>query len=771
MPAMPSQLLYLHTLKLTPMRLSFLLASLCFSSFASAQNITEQNSLEHAKCNHATIASRTDQASYYQYPSMDKYDVHYLKLNLNIEAGSSFISGTALTSASVLQPLDSFNIELADNMTLDSVYINGVRKSFSRGVNYVFVPITPALPAGSTVSALFFYSGTAGYGVYSGTSASSGLIYSASLSESYQARAWFPAKQILKDKIDSADIWIKTSNPNLAGANGVLVAVVDSPGNKKQYQWKSRHPMSYYMPSFSVGNYAPYVNWAKPAAMAPDSIEVLHYIVDDDTYFNTVQANLDKTPAFIETFSNLFGLYPFYDEKYGHCQANIGGGMEHQTMSTMSSFGSNVIAHELGHQWWGDHVTCATWNHIWLNEGFASYCEYLAVEKLPALFPGTTAFNYMNSFHNSVMSQTGGSVFVPDASIFDENRIFSGRLSYNKGAAIIHNLRFEMQDDNVFFQALKNFQVQYKDSVATADDFKAVAEATSGKNFTDFFNQWYYGEGYPTFNMVFTMQGTDSIILQVNQTVSMPDVTPFFKGLYEFTITSAQGDTTVKAYITHDGQQVKFKYNKIPNGIIVDPNNWVINKVGSIINGGTILPVNLTAFNVNNIDCNAVVSWKASGEQQTKQYELEYSNNGTDYKTIATINSNHNISESSYQFNYTPGPASIHYFRLKIVGDNNSYVYSQVVTSTKSCNSAFAVQVTPNPASDNVTAIITVPQAGNTNIQIFDHKGSLVYRESKMLNEGENKIQLGVFKSLPKAVYIIKVENNNTVITSRLVKQ
>ena len=232
--------LYLHSLKFSPMRFYLLLLAfiICNNSFAQLNN--DDNSCRE-KCSRASLHARHQQASYYQYPSMDKYDVKYLKLDLSVEPGDDFISGTALTVAKVLQPLDSFNIELMDNMTLDSVHINGVTKSFSRGVNYVFVPLIPSLPAGSTVSALFYYHGNANNGVYAGTNASSGLTYTATLSESYQAREWFPAKQILKDKIDSADIWVKTSVPNLVGSNGLLVAVVDSPNNKKQYQWRSRH--------------------------------------------------------------------------------------------------------------------------------------------------------------------------------------------------------------------------------------------------------------------------------------------------------------------------------------------------------------------------------------------------------------------------------------------------------------------------------------------------------------------------------------------------
>ena len=367
-------------------------------------------------------------------------------------------------------------------------------------------------------------------------------------------------------------------------SNGLLQEVIDLPANKKQFRWKTRYPMAYYLASIAIANYQEYKNYAKPPVIAPDSILIQHYIVNNPDYFNNNKANLDKTPAFLEKLSELYGLYPFYREKYGHAHAGIGGGMEHQTMSTMNSFGSTLIAHELAHQWFGDNVTCATWNHIWVNEGFASYSEYLLIEHLPALFPGLTSADYMLAYHNSVMSVATGSVFVPDASLFNESRIFNQRLSYHKGAAIIHTLRFEMQNDNQFYQALRTYQQQFKDTVATAEDFKLIAQNISGKNLTDFFNQWYYGEGYPTFNVDYSKQGAE-IVLFVNQTTSAPAVTPLFKGLYEVRILTQQGDTLVKFNVTENNQTFRFPSNRIPTGIVFDPNNWVLNKVGSITTG------------------------------------------------------------------------------------------------------------------------------------------------------------------------------------------
>jgi aminopeptidase N len=740
--------------------LAVLLLLSCIS-FAHAQLPVDDAGTCRELCNHAHLTGREQQVNYYQYPSMNKYDVRYLKLDLNAEAASRAISGTALTTAVAVQALDSFITELRSNMIIDSVFINGVKKTFQRSGDHVFIPLAPALPAGSTVNALFYYRGTASSaGVYAGTN-SSGLSYTATLSESYQAREWFPAKQLLKDKIDSADIWITTSATNKVGSNGELVAIVDKPNSKKQYQWKSRHPISYYMPSFAVGNYMEYLHYARPAAFLPDSVPILHYVANNASYFNSIKTNLDKTAPFVEKLSELYGLYPFANEKYGHAQAEIGGGMEHQTMSTMSSFASSIIAHELGHQWFGDHVTCATWNHIWINEGFASYSEYLMIEKLPALFTTTTAPAYMLSVHNDVLQSSTGSVYVPEASVYDENRIFSSRFSYNKGSAIIHTLRFEMQSDTAFFNTLKTFQQQYSDSVATADDFKQVAETVSGKNLTNYFNQWYYGEGYPTFNVTYSKQGTDTLVLMINETVSAPAVTPFFKGLFEFTVQSAQGDTTIKLNVTGNNQQFKIGYRKTPNGIVVDPNNWVLNKTGTITNAGSTVPVQLISFEGKADGCQARLNWKTMNEQLSSAYEVEHSTNGRDFGFAASIASNNRLEESSYNYVYALSGSGRHYFRLKMLDRDGRFTYSPVVALESDCKEALTVSAYPNPVKDRLFLSIAQPAQGTTGIRLFNTAGKLCYSRSLLLQQGTSNITIDALAALPAGVYLLQVLDVN----------
>ncbi len=529
-------------------------------------------------------------ANFYQSAQMYKYDLKYLKLDFSVQPPSRFISGSCTYKAVAKQTLDTFTIEFRDHMIVDSVYINGATREFNRSADHINTIVSPAITAGAAMEVTFYYRGEQQIGIYSGTNQLTGLSYLANVSESFQAREWFPAKQLLYDKIDSADIWITTSDTNLVGSNGLLRTTITLPGNLRQYRWATRYPMAYYLVSYAAANYLSYTNYAKPRAMAPDSVPILHYLGKKPGYFESVKSQLDKTPPFLETMSELFGLYPFSSEKYGHSQAFIGGGMEHQTMTTLSNFNDHLVAHELAHQWFGDNVTCATWNDIWLNEGFATYSQVLMQEYLQPLF-STTPAKQMEDVHQHIMTAPGGSVYISQQNLYDEKRIFDSRLSYNKGSAVLHTLRFELQSDTTFYTILKRYQQRFRDSVATTADFKQVAEEVSGRDLTSFFNQWIYGEGFPEYSIVYNRQGTDSLVIKVSQATSMPTVTPLFQGLVEFRIKSAAGDTLVKFNLTELTQTFKIPYGKAPTGLEVDPFNWIVNRTGTIVMGEPVQEV------------------------------------------------------------------------------------------------------------------------------------------------------------------------------------
>ncbi|MFH2096013.1 MAG: M1 family aminopeptidase, partial [Bacteroidota bacterium] len=256
------------------------------------------------------------------------------------------------------------------------------------------------------------------------------------------------------------------------------------------------------------------------------------------------------------------------------------------------------IAHEMAHMWFGDYVTCENWQDIWVNEGFASYSEYLADQYLVSQ---TEADNWMVTAHNYAFDEPQGSIYVPAAYEMDEQRIFSYELSYKKGASIIHTIRFLLDNDTTFFNILKDFQIQFGDSVATGDDFNNTLASVSGMNFDDFFDQWYYGEGFPTYNVTWT-QRNDSLIMDVLQTTSS-SYTPFFGNDMEYMIQAVTGDSVIRVQMNQNQQNYSIYFPDSIYGIIVDPANWVLNKDTVVFiytdpNGAEEMPLLSEAINI-----------------------------------------------------------------------------------------------------------------------------------------------------------------------------
>jgi len=361
----------------------------------------------------------------------------------------------------------------------------------------------------------------------------------------------------------------------MAGSNGLLDNVVDLPENKKRFEWKTFYPINYYLISFAVAEYQDYSIYAKPVGV--DSILIQNFVYNNSWYLSGNQANIDNTIDFIELYSEMFGLYPFSKEKYGHCLTSIGGGMEHQTMTTLDNFEYTLVAHELAHMWFGDYVTCATWQDIWINEGFASYSEYVALENLTSY---NQAQNWMADAHTYALKEPYGVVYIPFELAFNEGVIFNYRISYKKGASILHTLRHEINNDDLFFSSIRNYLTEYADSVATGEDFKNSMEASAGIDLEPFFNQWYFGKGFPQFDVEYTSTN-DSLFMTINQLTSSPE-TPLFTLFVDYKISYLGGDTTIRLYQSGNVETFKMPFSKTITKIEVDPENWILNLPGTV---------------------------------------------------------------------------------------------------------------------------------------------------------------------------------------------
>lgn len=511
-----------------------------------------------------------------------KYDVHFYALDVEMDNLSTDIAGTGEIHGTVNENLDSVLFELFSTFNISEIRVDNNPTPFNRNGSIVKVPVN--LLQGQDFKIAIDYDGTppnssstpfGGSGMSNDASPSWGNQVTWSLSEPFSAYEWFPVKQDLRDKADSVSMKITVPNNCKAGSNGLLENVVDLGNGTSRYEWFHRHPIAYYLISVAVAEYVEYNVFANPVG-SPNPVLIQNYIYNNPGTLPNFQSDIDETVDYIELFAELFGRYPFDDEKYGHCMAPLSGGMEHQTMTTQGYFEKGLTAHELGHQWWGNNVTCASWSDIWVNEGFASYASHLMLEYI---YPMQAPAN-MTDVHDFVKSQPGGSIWVTDS--LNAGTIFSGRLSYDKGAAFVHTLRFLMNDDSLFYQALKDFQVSFKDSVAVGLDVRDQLNMMSATNFDDAFDQWYFGEGFPTYSLKFNTSG-NKLYFEVSHTTSSS--TPTFTNPLEIKFNrTGLPDTTIRVNISSNSDHFV-----IPNfdgeiaNVQIDPNNWIINNNGTII--------------------------------------------------------------------------------------------------------------------------------------------------------------------------------------------
>jgi aminopeptidase N len=506
----------------------------------------------------------------------DNYDLKYHRLEWNINPLHYYISGTV---TSYFEPRETgfqeINFDLSSVLEVNEVTWHGQNLSFVLHAEdrlQIFLPQT--LPVGQLDSVTVTYEGAppqTGFGSFS-QSTHSGTPIIWTLSEPYGAKDWWPCKQDLNDKIDSIDVIVRTPSPNRVASNGVLIKEQEA-GADKIYHWRHRYPIPAYLIAIGVTNYSVYSDFVPVDGQDP--IEVLNYVYPEA--LQNVQPQTSATIGIMQLFNELFGLYPFATEKYGHAQFGFGGGMEHQTMSFMGSWSHLLQAHELAHQWFGDKITCGSWEDIWLNEGFATYLEGMTYEF--GLGPNTWP-NWLAGKINHVTSQPDGSVWVPDTT--SVNRIFSSRLSYSKGAMLLHMLRWKLGDED-FFQAVRNYiddpALAY--GYARTSDLKAHLEAQSGLDLTEFFDDWFYGQGYPSYQIEWWREGSD-LKIKVNQTTSHSSVN-FFEMPLPLLLEGNGVDSLAVIHHAFSGQifnlQIPFEIVSVQ----FDPDLWIVSK-DNIIN-------------------------------------------------------------------------------------------------------------------------------------------------------------------------------------------
>ncbi|CAN5835060.1 M1 family aminopeptidase [soil metagenome] len=502
-------------------------------------------------------------------------DFIYQRCEWNVDPAIYYIKGKITTYFIPNASITEIEFDLSDSLQVDSIKYHSSNISFTHNLEILTVNFPSALPASTIDSVTVFYQGmppNTGFGSFD-TSMHAGIPVLWTISEPYGSKDWWPCKQNLSDKIDSVDIIVTSPSIYTTASNGILVkdTVI---GISRTCTWKHRHPIATYLICLAVTNYSVYTHLVP---FNGDTVEVINYVYPEELALSQTQSG-NIIPQ-MQLFDTLFGAYPFSDEKYGHAQCNFGGGMENQTITFLGGFNYELMSHELGHHWFGDKVTCASWHDIWLNEGFASYLSGLCYEHFT---PTIYWLPFKQGRISYITSQPDGSVYCPDT--VNISRLFDDRLTYAKGAMILHTLRWVI-GDSAFYAGVRNYltdpAIAYK--FATTSDLQQHLEAASGQNLNWYFADWFYGEGFPSYSISWSQSANNIATFTVNQSQSHASV-PFYELPLPVMFKNATQDTIIRVSNTFSGESFSVQLPFHADSLIFDPDYWIISANNTINN-------------------------------------------------------------------------------------------------------------------------------------------------------------------------------------------
>jgi hypothetical protein len=681
------------------------------------------------------------------------FDVKYYRAEWQVDPAVNYINGKLTAYYTMTVPGNAISFDLSSALSVSQVSQRSIPLASAHTGDVLEITFPATVAAGTLDSVSITYEGvpaSTGNGSFiRSTHGSPAVPVMWTLSEPFGSKDWWPCKNGLDDKADNGiDIYITHPAAYKAAANGILKSERPVADNKITTHWRHQYPIASYLVCFAVTNYAVFNN-----SVVIGSVQLpmqTHCYPESLAAFqNGTQNTLDG----LQLFSNWFGDYPFINEKYGHVQFGWGGGMEHQTSSFMVNLNETLVMHELAHQWFGNKVTCGSWEDIWLNEGFATHLASMYMEHK---YPDNTRTRRMNEI-NQITALPGGSVKVDDVN--NVSRIFNNRLSYNKGSHLLYMLRWIL-GDQIFFNAVRN----YIDDPALAFQFaktaqlKAHLEAASGKNLTYFFDQWYVGQGYPSYALEWSQTGS-TVQFKLGQTTSHSSV-----GFFQLPVpvlfrnaTSGQ-EKLVIANHTANGQLFTENLGFVAEIAVIDPDYWLITRNNTVTRVDTPLPVTFTHVKAECSTEGNVLKWKTAGEKEADYFEVEKSVDGRSWKVLGKINAIGNTAEAqNYSFiDSKAGP--IGYYRIAEHDISGKLMYSRIIQSDCQ-NKSEDLYLSPNPATDRIEVKNSAGKVKVKSYRIFDVSGHLILSGQDNVDTASSK-SINV-SSLVPGMYILHMEAGN----------
>ncbi|WP_165940033.1 M1 family aminopeptidase [Dyadobacter psychrotolerans] len=684
------------------------------------------------------------------------FDIKYYRAEWEVDPAVNYIKGKVTAYFVITSPAVSITFDLVNSLSVTQVLQRGVPLSTSHTNDALQINFPSSISIGTLDSVSVIYEGvppSSGNGSFiissHGNPAIPGMW---TLSEPFGSRDWWPCKNGLEDKADDGiDIYITHPDIYKAAANGLLKSIKAVEGNKSRTHWKHAYPIVSYLVCFAVTNYT-VLNNSVSLGSVNLPMQTFCYPENLNSFQEGEQYALDG----LQLYSNIFGTYPFAEEKYGHVQFGWGGGMEHQTNSFIVSSSEVLIAHELGHQWFGDKVTCGNWEDIWLSEGFATYLSSIYMEnKYPLTVRSTRATDI-----RLITDSPDGSVRVDN--VTNISRIFNFRLSYNKGSHLLYMLRWIL-GDAVFYTAVRNYlndpSLAY--NFAKTENLKQHLESASGKDLTYFFNQWYIGQGHPSYQLEWSASG-NVVQFKLNQTTSHSSVA-FFQLPVPLLFKNAAGqEKMVIANNTQNGQFFIEDVGFLAESVTIDPDYWLITRNNTITKISGPLPVTFTYTKINCKIEGPEVSWQTSHELNSEFFEIQKSADAINWESIGMVKAAGNSTElKSYAFLDQNVKNERSYYRIREFDLDGKTQLTRILQSSCFDKTSQEIFISPNPVEDYLSLTVPKEQVTFFRYKIFNLSGELLLN-GKIANQNQLKVS-----HLPSGIYVLQLESgDNPIIKS-----
>jgi aminopeptidase N len=520
------------------------------------------------------------------------YDMKYAGIDLDVTniAGQIITGEVTMRSESTIDDLTEIVYDFHDDMIVDSVQMGGHDVTYNHADDFLTIALDRAYNTGEDFTTTVYYHGHplgSGFGSFTWrTHAGQPIISSMSCPDA--SHEWWPCKDHPHDKIDSVDMVVTCPDDLVVSANGLFVSNVNNGNGTRTFTWHTSYPISTYLVCLYVTNYRSFTDWYVNAD--GDSMPINNYVYPEH-YANAVE-DLSIAAEAIGIYAQYFGEYPFFEEQYGHSIFPFSGGMEHQTNT---GYGSILITgyhhydeltvHELSHMWFGDMISPHVWEEVWMNEGFASYCEALWTEY-------TAGFDEYLTYMRFSLRVTD-----PSGPIYDPSPMWSSNTVYHKGAWVLHMLRGVMGDD-AFFEGMYAYanhpDFMYK--TTTTRRFQALMEQYYATDLDWYFDQWIWERNRPTYEFSWIKEdiggGRFEIFLHIDQTQSSPAPELFIMPIKVYPEINGV-DTCLKVFNDAVEDDFRFIVNGDPADLALDKYYWILCNLREVDYGMNIVTTDL----------------------------------------------------------------------------------------------------------------------------------------------------------------------------------